>query len=300
MPVPVRRFFSMVKVSALEALSEPLALLLTLSAMTMAALVPAMHYHQFGESTRMARDAGFSALFMFGAAYAIFLPIKGMRREIESGTASIALAHGVSRKMFFLAKATGVYVAFLIFACTLTALSLTAINGAGIGGKIALRTGEIAKMWGPSLSWAMTAIVASPIIGALANRFLGWRFVPASTIFALIISIVSAAYRFDASMALRLMPGFLVLAVPPAVFVFLSSAFAARLRANAAVSASVFAFALSLPIMGNYYLSDAFADGRTIACKYAVLAILAAIPLAVAAAMAGIAFLEGRDISGGR
>lgn len=290
----------MVKVSALEALSEPLALLLTLTAMTMAALVPAMHYHQFGESTRMARDAGFSALFMFGAAYAIFLPVKGMRREIESGTASIALAHGVTRRMFFLAKATGVYLAFLVFAITLTALSLTAINGADIGGKIALKTGEIAKMWGPSLSWAMTAIVASPVIGALANRFLGWRYVPAATIFALALSLAAAAYRFDASMVLRLAPGFFALVAPPAVFVFLSSAFAVRLRANAAASASAVVFAVLLPFMGNYYLSDAFADGNAVAFKYIVLAILAAVPLAVAAAMAGIALLEGRDISGGR
>ena len=54
----MRGIMSVAKATALEILSEPLTLLVLLAALTMAVLAPAFHYHQFGEATRMARDAG--------------------------------------------------------------------------------------------------------------------------------------------------------------------------------------------------------------------------------------------------
>lgn len=294
----MRKFLAIAKVTALEALSEPLALLLTLSAMTFAALLPAMHYHQFGESSRMARDAGFSALFVFGVAYSVFMSIKGVRREIESGTISIALAHGVSRRAFFLAKAAGSYAAFLVFALTVVSLSVTAVNGAEIGGKVAETTGGIAKMWGPSLSLAIAAIVAPQILGALVDRFLGWRFVPAATLFALAISFAGVFYRPDFGEIARLAPGFAVLLFPPCAFVLVATAAAFRWKANAAAGVSALVFALWLPLLGNYCLSDSLSGGGTISWKYTAASFAAMVPLAAAAAMAGIRSLETRDITG--
>ena len=107
----MRQFFSIARATALEMASEPLALLLTLSAMALAVLAPIMHYHQFGEASRMARDAGLSALLVFGIAYAVFCTVKSVRREIDSGTLEMALAHPVSRAGFFLAKLTGAALA---------------------------------------------------------------------------------------------------------------------------------------------------------------------------------------------
>ena len=47
-------------------------MLVLIAALSIEVLAPAFHYHQFGEATRMARDAGFSALF------AGFLPFAGV------------------------------------------------------------------------------------------------------------------------------------------------------------------------------------------------------------------------------
>ena len=54
----MRRWFAIAKATALEIFSEPLSLLLLLSALALVILAPALHYPQFGEPTRLARDAG--------------------------------------------------------------------------------------------------------------------------------------------------------------------------------------------------------------------------------------------------
>ena len=93
-----------IKATAIEILSSPLTLLLLLAALTLAVLAPAFHYHQFGEATRMARDAGFSAIFTCGTAVAVFCTIQAFRSEIESGTLQMALSHPISRASFFISK----------------------------------------------------------------------------------------------------------------------------------------------------------------------------------------------------
>ena len=56
----MRRHLAIVRTTALEVCSEPLAFLLTLTALGCAAVLPALHFHQFGDPSRMARDAGLS------------------------------------------------------------------------------------------------------------------------------------------------------------------------------------------------------------------------------------------------
>lgn len=295
----MRKFASISKATALEVLSEPLALLLTLSAMVFAALVPALHCHQFGESSRMARDAGFSALFILGSAYCVLLAVKTVRAEMESGTVLMALAHGVSRRSFFLAKALGVYLAFLVFAAVTSCVTLVAVNGAQIGAMAAEPSGDIPRMWGLSLALASAAVVCSPVAGAVADRFFRKRFVVSSTLFALAFSFAAVFYRFDFGMASRLLPGFLLLAVPPAVLVLASAAAAFRFRGNLALGIVGVLFAISLPFLSNYWQSDALSSGGRIGMGYFAAAVLAALPLAISASLAGIAAFEGQDMTGG-
>ena len=188
----MRQFFSIARATALEMASEPLALLLTLSAMALAVLAPIMHYHQFGEASRMARDAGLSALLVFGIAYAVFCTVKSVRREIDSGTLEMALAHPVSRSGFFLAKLTGAALAYLVFAVTVTAVSVTTVNGAEIGGRIAAKVGDVATVFGPSRVCAISAIVVPTVLGAVLNRFARFRFTLTATVLATRAPVVIA------------------------------------------------------------------------------------------------------------
>lgn len=294
----MRRWSAIVRATALEICSEPLSLLLALSAMALAVVAPSMHYHQFGESTRMARDAGLSSLLVFGAMQAVFCTVRSFRREIESGTMQMALAHSVSRRMFFLAKLSGAALAYLVFAVAVVCVSVTAVNGARIGGDIAKATGDIATMYGPSLAVAVAAIVVPPVAAAVLNRFARFRFTPTAVALAAALAVLGVVFRFDAGTALRFLPAAAMLTLPAAVFMSASAAFAVKWRDNAATSLAGLLALVSVPALGNYYLSDALAKGGSLPWPHVALAAALTAPLVAAFAVLGVGFLNGRDVGG--
>jgi len=291
----VRRFRAIAFATALELLSEPLCLLIALTALALAALAPAVHYHQFGEPSRMARDAGFSALLLGGLFYAAFGALKTCRREVESGTMETALAHSVSRTKFFLAKFAGGVLAYLVFAFTVVAVSLTVVNGAEIGGRLAAARCDVARLWGPSLALALGAPVLSLCLAATLNRFARFRFTLAANLLALAIALAGAAYRFDALLAARILPASILFALPPLVLLAASSAFAIRFRTNVAASLTALAASVLLPALGNYCLSDALAKGGVVPVSYFWLALAAVLPAVAAFIALGVNFINGKD-----
>ena len=132
----MRRFWALARSAALEALAEPLSAILFLIALLAVHLLPVFHLHQFDEPGRLSRECGFSALLMFGLAFATAAAVHSIGRELESGTAAAALARPVPRALFFCAK--------LIFPLTTPAM----VNDfKACGGLIMLATGfRIAKI----------------------------------------------------------------------------------------------------------------------------------------------------------
>ena len=100
----MRRFLAIAKATAQELLDDPLSLLVALSSAALSVLAPTLHYHQFGEPTRMARDAGLSSLLLGGVVFAVFGCVRSLRRELESRTAELALSRAVGRGAFLCAK----------------------------------------------------------------------------------------------------------------------------------------------------------------------------------------------------
>ena len=295
----VRRLIPIVKATALEVLSEPLSLLVLLAALVLTVFAPAFHYHQFGEATRMARDAGLSSVFTCGAVIAVFGTIRSFRREIESGTMSMALAHPVSRTDFFLAKALGAFTAYLAFVLIVFLTSLVIVDGAAVGGAIARQSGDVARLHGPNFAQGVGVIVLPLVLAAALNRFARMRFVLSFFALALALSLVCAALSIvrDAGWALRLLPVALLLVLFSAFLLSASAAFAVRLKANAAASAAGVVFLLALPAVGNYYLSDALSNGGFVSWGYVALAALAVLPAVLLFLFLGSHFINGRDIS---
>lgn len=291
------RLRALVKATVLEILGEPFVLLLTLSALTLAVLAPAFHYHQFGEASRMARDAGISALLLGGGVLAVFAPVRTFRREIESGTMLSALALPVSRTLFFCAKFFGLMVAYLAFVLTVGGVSLTVVNGAEIGGAIAAARGEVARLWGPSLACAVAVLVVPIVLAAGLNRFARFRFTLSANVFALVLAVSGTAYRFNAALAERVAPVILLSATPALVLFAASAAFSVRFRANAAAALTALAAAAFLPALGNYCLSDALANGGSVGLPYFVWAGVAIVPAVAALLLLGVGLFNGRDIS---
>jgi len=292
----MRRGRAIVFATALEILGEPLVLLVLVASIALATLAPAMHYHQFGEPSRMARDAGLSALLLGGAVVAYAGTMRTFRRELESGTAQSALAHSVSRTSFFLWKALGCAAAYSVFVVSVAFVSLTVVRGAEIGGVVAAERGDIARLWGPSFAVAVAACVVPMAVAAALNRFFRFRFTLTANLLTLAVAVGGSAYSFDASLAARLLPALALAAAPSLVLLSASAAFALRFRSNAASSLAAAVVAMVLPALGNYCLSDALADGGSVPWTYFAAALLAVAPAVAAPLAIGIHLINGRDV----
>lgn len=286
------------KATALEILSEPLSLLVLLTALTIAVMAPYLHFHQFGEATRMARDAGFSALFTCGGILAVFGTIRTFRREIESGTLAMALVHPITRTEFFLAKTLGALAAYLVFAAIVFQTAAVVVCGAAVGGEIAQRMGGIPRLWGPCFAAGVGVIVLPLAGGAAFNRFGRCRFTLTAFVLALALSALAVVFVLfrQPSLVWRMLPVGLLICIETSVLLGASAAFAVRLKASLAASAAGLVFAALLPVAGNYYLADALTKGGSVSWGYVALAVVALLPAALLFLLWGIHFINGRDV----
>lgn len=291
----MRRFWAIAKATAEELLDDPLSLLVLVSSAALCIVAPTLHYHQFGEVTRMARDAGFSSLFLGGIVYALFGCVRSVRRELESRTAELALSHAVGRGAFLCAKFAGVMLSYALFAATMWALTLVMVRGAAIGGDAA-SGGDVPKMHGVSVALASAVVVVSPAIAAALNRFRRSRFVLSANLSMLALSVAASLYSFDLSLASRYLPVAFCASLP-AVFVSSAAlAAAVRLKANAAASVGAVCAALFIPFTGSYYIPEALAKGGSLGWGYAFLALAALLPWIAAALVAGIALMRDMEV----
>lgn len=243
---------AIIKATALSIISEPLSLLLLLTALLVSTLAPAFHYHQFGDPTRMAKDAGISSLVVFALIFAATGAIKTFRREIESGTAALALSHAVSRRGFFVAKAFGVMGALSLFVLAVSANSVAIVNGASIGGKLAASNGDIARLYGPSFLIAVGVFLLPSIIAAILNRFARFRFCLTAFLLMVLFSCGSTMFRFDSKLASEIFSLDLLSATPSFIIAAAASAYASRFRINVASLLTMVTIGLMCPIMINY------------------------------------------------
>lgn len=293
----MRRHFSIVKATALEILSEPLSLLILMSALLLSIFASAFHYHQFGDPTRMSRDAALSVMMLGGLPFVVFAAVRSLHREIESSTVQMVLVRPVSRGGFFISKCVGIAAAYFLFALTVALNTLAVVRGAEIGGDIVEKTGGIAKIWGPSLAFSTASVIVPLLLAALLNRFASFRFVLTAILLMPLFALAAALYRFNPALAARFLPVVFTSGVPAIVFLAVSAAAAVRLKANQAVSLSFLLILFSLPALGNYYLSEALAKGGSMEGAYAFWALLAALPAVAAALLSGVYLMNSKDVA---
>jgi len=285
----VRRGLSVVRTTALEILSEPLTLLMLLAALVLAVLAPAFHYHQFGEATRMARDAGFSATLVAGSVLAVFGTIRSVRREVETGTLEMALARPISHAAFVFAKTLGAWLAAVALAGIVFMTALAIIEGAAVGGRIAERTGDIARIWGPCLVAGVAVIVLPLVLAAVLNRFARFRFVLTTLVLSGVLALASGTWALMREKDLLL--SYLWAAVPLTfLFAVLSSCattLSFRFKAHAAAALTGLVVAVGLPFVGNYYLADSLSKEETVSVAQVGLSALAALPAVAAFLLLG-------------
>ena len=278
-----------------EVLSEPLSLLLTLSALLLAIVAPVVHCHNFGEPARLACDAGLSALLTGGLALGIFAAVRAFRREEESGTLAMALVHPISRASFFLAKCAGVWLGVGALMWIVFCAMVVMVRGAQIGGGIAALNGDVPRVWGPSVALAVSIALLPLLAGAALNRFGHGRFVFSTLVLAIGAGTAALAYPWEGRLFPLLLAAVAFLVLPFGVFTAAAAALAVRLKDRYAVSIAFGLLVLSLPALGNYYPSARVFDaGRSL--REGLLAAGAAIPLVAGFALLGVHFLNRKDI----
>ncbi len=114
-PAAARQVLSIARATMLEAVQQPVALLLLLSAVLMTLLVPVFQFHRFSEDGRLARDSGLSCMLVFGLVLAAGTAGKLVAEEIERGTAAAVIGKPVGRVTFVIAKWVGVLGVTVIF-----------------------------------------------------------------------------------------------------------------------------------------------------------------------------------------
>ena len=122
----IKQFFALAGLAAVEAIRQPVCLLLTITCIILISLVPLMLMHYFGEDGKLVRDSALAFHFVFGIFLAGYAASSSLAREMRTGTASTVLSKPVSRQLFFFAKFAGIATLIITFsACALTATLLS-------------------------------------------------------------------------------------------------------------------------------------------------------------------------------
>ncbi|MDD4872146.1 MAG: ABC transporter permease [Kiritimatiellae bacterium] len=115
MMLRIKQFLAMAGLTALEAIRQPICLLLSAGCVVLIAAVPLMIMHTFGEDGKQVRDSALAFHFVFGLFIAGHASGTLLSHEMKSGTASAVLSKPVSRELFFLSKFTGITVVVMLF-----------------------------------------------------------------------------------------------------------------------------------------------------------------------------------------
>jgi ABC-type transport system involved in multi-copper enzyme maturation permease subunit len=125
----VKQVAAIARTTLVEAIQQPVAFLILLSAVMMTLLVPVFQFHQFGEDGRLARDSGLSSMLVFGLVLASGTAGRSVAEEIARGTAAAALGKPVRRVTFLLAKWLGVSAVVALFWLGVLAATLLSERG---------------------------------------------------------------------------------------------------------------------------------------------------------------------------
>jgi ABC-type transport system involved in multi-copper enzyme maturation permease subunit len=122
----VTQFAAIARITASEALRQPICLLLAGASVLAVLLLPFVLTHQFGEAGRLVRDSALSLHLVAGLLLSMFLAVSVYRSEMQSGTAGIILCKPVMRALFFMAKFAGVGGVLLLYSLCMMCSTLLA------------------------------------------------------------------------------------------------------------------------------------------------------------------------------
>lgn len=308
----IKQFIALTRLTALEAIRQPVFLLLMAAAVFFIALLPLITAHTMGEGERMVRDSALALYFVTGLILGSYLACAALQHEIRRGTVDAILSKPVGRTMLFCAKFAGVAVVMLLFSTALTITTMLSTRAAApeyhvdwwaagpllatvpfaflIAGLINYRTRR------PFISNAFVSLVLA-LLGALIfvgffdesgqvvkwGQNLPWKIVPAGVLIAEAI-LVLAALALVLATKLDVVPTLSLCSV-----IFLLGLMSDYLFGRQAASSKFNAVLYGLiPNLQQFWLADALAGTGTIPWSYVGAATLYALCLLVFLLVTGL------------
>jgi hypothetical protein len=241
--------------TAVEILRQPLPVLVTTLATTLAALFPLVLSFQFGEEGRLVRDGILALHFTLGVYLAAIAASATLGRELQSGSGALVLSKAVSHELFYLSKFLGVVIVLAVFTLCL-----------GLAAVLSTRVGVSNYVVDPRAGAIIgVAIALAFLLAGVLNYWKGFSFSSTAQVLlvvALLVSLGLVAVQPGgtdsaaslAQTALRLAPSLILVFMALVMMTAITLALAARLPAVPVVAIGALVFLLGLvngPLFGK-------------------------------------------------
>jgi len=274
----IRQFLTMAGLTAVEAIRQPICLLLTTACVVLTALIPLLSLHNFGEDGKLARDSGLAFHLVFGLLVAGYAACSSLAAEMKSGTASAVLSKPVSREVFYLAKFVGVAGVVGAFSTCATLATLLSERVAEKFYFTAELTGYVTD------TQTGTLLVLSPMLAFLIAGWINYvtRRPFGSTAFGLmlvgllVVLVVSGFFDrtgsyapFNLNVQWRLVPASLLVTL--ALLVLAAVAMALSTRLGTVPTLTLSSAVLVAGLMSDYLLGQRADSSWIAACLYRII-----------------------------
>lgn len=184
MPLILRQFGTIARLTAREAIRQPLAFLLFATVLLLIGLLPLILSHTLGETQKFVRDGALAFMWITGLLLGAHLACASLSNEVQRGTVSAVLSKPVQRTVFFLAKFAGIAFVMLLY-CVGVCMAVL----------LAARTAQGAfavDWWAAGPLWA--ALVLAFMVGGYLNFVSRRPFI--SSAFVALFLLLSGAFLF--------------------------------------------------------------------------------------------------------
>jgi hypothetical protein len=322
-----QRFITLTRLAALDAIRQPIVLLLTIAMIVLSALTPMVLLHKFGEDGKLAREGGLAFHFLLGTLVTVYAASSALTREIRSGTVAAVLSKPVSRGMLFLAKFAGVVCVIVGFS---VAAATTTLLAERVAERWAVASGGARDLIDWRTAWSLLAAPFAAV--ALAGLLNYWRKRPfTSTAFWLVVLALLATFvasgwfdragalaPFDYRVDWRILPASALMATALVVIAAIAAGLATRLAPAPTLALCGLVLVMGLlweylfgrvpesgfallvgglvPNWQNFWVSDALVGGGHIPWSYVGRTALYAATYAAGALLIGVASFRYVDV----
>jgi len=177
-------FWAITKNSLIQAIRQPVYVLLLAAGMVLIAISPAITMFSMAEDEKLLVDMGLATILLLGAAMAVFGSSQIVTREIEDQTVGAIISKPVGRLVFIVSKFVAVGLALLMSTYLLTIMLLTTLRFG-----VLQRAAEQVDV--PAVLGQIVPAVLAVALAIFGNYFYRWNFSSSVVGFAVLLYTIS-------------------------------------------------------------------------------------------------------------